>query len=349
MTSWPTGQMPALLITEHHISAQEVPIPAPQSGDVLVEVAYLGICGTDVELLHNRSYYIDQGLATYPVLFGHEWTGTVIAVADGVETVTPGDHVIGQTIITCGACDACQSGNRTGCENHLEVGLLGHDGAAARYISMPARAVTKLDPAMSLRDAVLIEPGVTAMSGLRKTGIAFDDRVVVIGTGTLGLLAVAFAARITHHVDVVGVEEAGLELARQLGARRTLHPDELVANSYTVAIEASGQPSSIAQLGTIVRPGGRAALVGVVNRGVPDFIPAFITLKDITLYGVLHGLDHYGRVAELIASDAFDADVLIDSVLPWTQAEEAFRRLADRELKRPKIILDLTTMSGEQR
>ena len=343
MSEWPTGRMPALVVEPGRIEQVEVDVPAAQSGHVLVEVSYLGICGTDVELLHDRSYYIDRGLASYPVRFGHEWTGIVVAVADDVVSVNPGDAVIGQTVITCGACPACQRGNRTGCENHLEVGLLGHDGAAAQYISMPASAVTRLPEGVSLRDAVLIEPGVTAMSGIWKTRLAFDDHVVVIGTGTLGLLAVAFALRITKNVDVVGVEEAGLELARRLGARRTLHPDELAENAYTVALEASGQPSSVALLGTVLQPGGRAALIGVVNRGVPDFIPALVTLKDISLFGVLHGLDHYGRVAGIIG-DAFDADALIDRVLPWTEAAEAFRLLADRELVRPKIMLDLTTM-----
>lgn len=343
MTEWPTGQMPALLLRPDQIERAQVPIPTRVGGEVLVEVAYLGICGTDVEVFRNRSYYIDQELATYPVLFGHEWTGIVVAVADDVRSVSPGDRVIGQTVLTCGACSACQSGNRTGCENHQEIGLLGRNGAAAQYIAIPATAVTRLEPDTSLRDAVLIEPGVTAMSGLRKTAVAFDDRVVVIGTGTLGLLATAFALRITKHVDVVGVEEAGLELARRLGAPRTLRPEELTRNSYSVAIEASGHPSSIAQLGTILRPGGRAALVGVVNQGVPDFIPAFVTLKDITLHGVLHGLDHYERVAEVVA-DGFDADALIDSVVPWTEVEEAFRRLEERDLQRPKIIIDLTTM-----
>lgn len=343
MSAWPAGEMSALRMRPGRIDVDQVPIPAEAPGEVLVEVAFLGVCGTDLELLHDRSYYIDQGLNHYPVLFGHEWTGTVAAVGPGVEGLAAGDKVTGQTVLTCGTCGPCQAGRRTACERHLEVGLLGHDGAAAQYISMPARALTRLAPNASLRDSVLIEPGVTAMSALWKTDVHFDDRVVVIGTGTLGLLAAAIALRITRHVDVVGVEEAGLDLARRLGAARTLRPDELEPDRYTVAVEASGQPDSMAALGRILRPGGRAAQVGVINRGVPDFIPASFTLKDLTLYGILHGLDHYARVAEFVDDD-LDADMLIDQVLPWSEAEKAFRLMTDRQLERPKVVLDLTTI-----
>lgn len=338
--------MPVLRISPNEIIAGTAPIPAETHGEVLVEVAYLGICGTDVELLHDNSYYIQQGLAHYPIIFGHEWTGTVRAVSEGVTTVAPGDAVVGQTVITCGACGPCQAGLRSACEVHQEVGLLRRQGAAARYISMPATALTRLPEGTSLRDAVLIEPGVTAMNAIASTNVGFDDRVAVIGTGALGLLAVAIALNITRHVDVIGVDGAGLELARNMGVSRCLRPEEATDNTYTVVIEASGHPDSVAMIGKILKPGGRGALVGVVNRGTPNFQPAFITLKGITLYGIFHGLDHYGRVAELIATPGFPIDQLIDRVLPWQEAEDAFKLLAERKLTRPKIMLDMTSMGS---
>ena len=343
--SWPTGTMPVLRIAPDEVISGSDTIPDEVYGEVLVEVAYLGICGTDVELLKNKSYYIQQGLSTYPLIFGHEWTGTVAAVAPGVDSVQPGDQVIGQTIVTCGSCPACQEGRRTSCAQRAEVGLFGRQGAAARYISLPATAITKLTPEASLLDSVLIEPGVTAMSAIKRTRCAFDDTVVVIGTGTLGLIAAAIALNITENVDVVGIEEAGLDLARSLGVRQALHPDQVERDQYSVAIEASGVQSSLGLLGNILRPGGRGALVGVINGGAPEFIPAFVTLKDISLFGILHGLEHYQRVGALIDSKVIPAETLIDRVLPWTEARDAFELMVSRQLKRPKIILDLRSMS----
>ncbi|WP_368496320.1 zinc-binding dehydrogenase [Herbiconiux sp. A18JL235] len=342
--TWPEGDMPVLTLSPHTVSAERRPIPPETPGEVLVEVSYLGICGTDVELLRDRSYYIEQGLASYPLVFGHEWTGIVRAVAPGVGSVIPGDAVVGQTLVTCGACGPCQSGFRSACLAHQEVGLLGRQGAAARYISMPATALTRLPEGASLRDAVLIEPAVTAMNALVTTGVRFDDRVAVTGTGTLGLLAVAMARTITRHVDVIGTTETGLELARALGAERALHPEEAADDSYTVVIEASGRPSSVAALGRMLRPGGRAALIGVVNQEVPGFLPSLVTMKGLSVHGIFHGLDHYGATAEMITAPGFPAELLIDRVLPWSEAAEAFRLLADRELERPKVLLDLTAM-----
>jgi len=345
--TWPVGDMPVLRISPHEIAPGIAPIPAEAPGEVLVEVAYLGICGTDVELLNGTSFFIEQGLSEYPLIFGHEWTGIVRAVSEGVSSVVPGDAVVGQTLVTCGACGPCQAGFRSACEDHQEVGLAGRQGAAARYIAMPATALTKLPEGTSLRDAVLIEPGVTAVNAVLTTGIRFDDRVAVIGTGALGLLALAVALTVTRHVDVIGTNHDGLALAREMGASGCLAPDEVGDNAYTVVIEASGHPDSIAMLGTMLKPGGRAALVGVVNRGTPDFVPAFITMKGIALYGIFHGLDHYGRMAELIATPGFPTEQLIERVLPWQQAMEAFTLLAEKRRTRPKLLLDLRSMAAE--
>jgi threonine dehydrogenase-like Zn-dependent dehydrogenase len=342
--TWPTGEMPVLRISPGRVTPGVAPVPPERPGEVLVEVAFLGICGTDLDLLGGDSYFIRERLAAYPLIFGHEFTGTVVAVADGVDAVAPGDRVVGQTVVTCGACGPCQAGFRDGCEHRQEVGLVGRQGAAARYVSMPSTSVTRLPEGASLAEAVLIEPGVTAVNAVVTTGIRFDDRVAVLGTGTLGLLALAVARRVTPHVDVIGSSEAGLGLALELGAERALGADAVVADSYTVAIEAAGRASGVAMLGRILRPGGRAALVGVVTGGVPDFDPAPITMKGLTLHGIFHGLDHYGRMAELIATPGFPAAQLIDRVLPWHEAEAAFAALTAGERRRPKVLLDLTTM-----
>lgn len=342
--TWPTGEMPVLTISPGVVARGTAPVPPELPGEVLVEVAYLGICGTDADLLRGESYFIEQGLAEYPLIFGHEWTGTVVAVAPGVVSVAPGDAVVGQTLVTCGACGPCQAGFRSACRNHQEVGLLGRQGAAARYVSMPATALTLLPAGTSLRDAVLIEPGVTAVNAVLTTGIRFDDRVAVIGTGTLGLLTLAVARRITGHVDVLGSNEAGLALATELGAERTLTTEEARDDAYDVVIEASGRAGAVAMLGRILAPGGRAALVGVVSGDVPGFSAALVTMKGLTVHGIFHGLDHYGRMAGLVAEPDFPAAELIDRVVPWTEAAEAFAALAEGRRARPKIVLDLTTM-----
>jgi 2-desacetyl-2-hydroxyethyl bacteriochlorophyllide A dehydrogenase len=322
------------------LEEREAPIPRELPGEVLVRTAFVGICGSDLELLHGTSFYLTESLNRYPLVFGHEWTGTVAAVADDVTSVAPGDRVLGQTILTCGECRGCRRGRRTLCTRRVEMGLFGHDGAAAEYVRVPARALVRIPPGLSLRDAALIEPSVTAVHALDRVRCAFDDRVVVIGTGTLGLVAVQIAASIAGSVDVVGIEETGLRLARELGASHAFTPDEAPGDAYSIGIEASGTPEGLAQLPRLLEPGGRGALVGVVNVGAPDFVAAHVTLKDLELHGILHGLDHYERTVALYASGRVDAGRLIDRVLPASDAAEAFDRLLRRDLERPKLLLE---------
>jgi threonine dehydrogenase-like Zn-dependent dehydrogenase len=136
------------------------------------------------------------------------------------------------------------------------------------------------------------------------------------------------------------VEETGLRLAREVGASRAFTPDEAPHDAYSVAIEASGTPAGLSQLPRLLEPGGRGALVGVVNVGAPEFVAAHVTLKDLELHGILHGLDHYERTVALYASGRVDAGRLIDRVLPAASAAEAFDRLLRRDLERPKLLLE---------
>jgi 2-desacetyl-2-hydroxyethyl bacteriochlorophyllide A dehydrogenase len=339
--AWPEGEMSSIVIAAPMtVESRPTAIPPEAPGEVLVRTGYVGICGTDVELLHGTSFYLTEQLNRYPVIFGHEWAGTVVAIGEGVRSVSVGDRVIGQTILTCGECRMCRRGRRTLCENHAEMGLFGHDGAAAEYVRVPARSLVVIPPELSLRDAALIEPSVTVVHGLARVRCAFDDRVVVIGTGTLGLVAVQVAGAIAESVDVIGIEEKGLALARELGASRAFTPEGAPYDAYTVAVEASGTPSAVALVPRLLEAGGRAALIGVVNERALDFIPSFVTLKDLELHGILHGLDHYDRTVALFASGRVTATHLIDRVLPASAAADAFERLIRREIERPKLLLE---------
>ena len=94
---------------------EERPIPRPRPGHVLVETAFVGICGTDAELLKGTLAYVTEGLTSYPWVFGHEWSGRIVAVAPDVETAAPGDRVVGDPLIACGACAKCRAGRTNIC------------------------------------------------------------------------------------------------------------------------------------------------------------------------------------------------------------------------------------------
>ncbi|MFF2952392.1 zinc-binding dehydrogenase [Kitasatospora sp. NPDC057965] len=328
----------------HRVTLARVPRPAPPGPDaVTVRTSLVGLCGTDLELLHGTAAYLRDGRARYPLVPGHEWCGTVTEVGRDVTEFTPGDRVVGHTMVHCGLCRMCRCGRRPLCERLTEVGLYGRPGAAAEYVVLPERSLSRIPDQVPDRSAVLTEPAVTVVAGLELARCRLGDRVVVLGTGTIGLLAVQLAARLGESVDAVGIDPAGRGLALRCGARRALSPEQArtagVAR-YSLAIEASGAAEAFALGLDLLEPGGRLAVIGVAGRPCPDFAPGRLALRGLAVIGVRHGLDHYDRTLRLLSDGVLTAEPLIAAVLPPSAGPEAFRMLAGGRSGPPKVLLD---------
>jgi 2-desacetyl-2-hydroxyethyl bacteriochlorophyllide A dehydrogenase len=337
---WPDGVMTAIQIAAPgRVNLTEIAIPEPGPDGVLVRTSYVGLCGTDLELLHGTSAYLEDGRAAFPLVFGHEWCGRVAAVGEAVQGIAVGDRVVGQTMVPCGQCRMCQRGRRALCERLVEVGLYGLQGAAAEYIRMPARSITVLPDALSDLSAAMIEPAVTVVGGFDRVGCGFADDVAVIGTGTIGLLAVQLAARIARSVDAIGVDPAGLALAAASGALRAMRPEQAERGAYSVVIEASGAPSAFLRALEIAEPGGRVAVIGVANEAVTAMVPGDLVLRGIDVFGIRHGLDYYDRTIQLFEAGVLKAEPLVAAVLPPEDAHRAFALLERGRSGPPKVLL----------
>ncbi|UQA56803.1 zinc-dependent alcohol dehydrogenase [Polyangium aurulentum] len=337
---WPDGAMTAVQITAPgRVDLTDVAIPEPGPDGVLVRTSYVGLCGTDLELLHGTAGYLKDGRAAFPLVFGHEWCGRVAAVGEAVRGIAVGDRVVGQTMVPCGQCRMCGRGRRTFCERLVEVGLYGLQGAAAEYIRMPARSLTVLPDALSDVSAAMIEPAVTVVGGFDRVGCGIADDVVVLGTGTIGLLAVQLAARVARSVDVIGVDPAGLALAAAAGARRAMRPEQAERGAYSVVIEASGAPAAFLQSLELAEPGGRVAVIGVANEAVTAMVPGHLVLHGIDVFGIRHGLDYYDRTVQLFEDGVLAAEPLVAAVLPPEDADHAFAILERGRSGPPKVLL----------
>ncbi|MFB6892766.1 zinc-binding dehydrogenase [Kitasatospora sp. NPDC056327] len=339
------GTMAALRFeAPHRVVLARVPRPAPPGPDtVTVRTSLVGLCGTDLELLHGTAAYLLDGRARYPLVPGHEWCGTVAEVGGAVTEFVPGDRVVGHTMVHCGLCRMCRCGSRPLCERLTEVGLYGRPGAAAEYVTLPERSLSRIPGHVSDRAAVLVEPAVTVVAGLERARCGLGDRVAVLGTGTMGLLAVQLAARLGESVDAVGIDPAGRRLALRCGARRALSPEQARAEGpgrYSLAVEAAGATEAFALGLDLLEPGGRLAVIGVAGRPCPDFSPGQLALRGLEVIGVRHGLDHYDRTLRLFGDGVLTAGPLIAAVLPPSAGPAAFRLLAGGRSGPPKVLLD---------
>ncbi len=268
----------------------ELPVPEPGPGELLVRVEQAGICGTDIELFTGAMAYYSRGLTHYPLRPGHEWTGTVIAVGSGSEGLWVGRRVIGDTMLGCGACPACRGGRQHVCAARHEVGITdGWPGMLAEYAVIPTRFAHYVPDAVSATAAVLVEPGANALRAVRAAGAGPGSRLLIMGDGTIGLLATLFAADAGAEVTVSGLRADRLALAGRLGARHILTADAvpgLPPAAYDGVVDASTDATVPATALSLVRPGGRLSLIGLAE--TPSVIDTReLVFTDVTVVGIL--------------------------------------------------------------
>jgi threonine dehydrogenase-like Zn-dependent dehydrogenase len=306
---------------------RDVEPPAAAPGQVVVDVERVGICGTDVEFFTGEMAYLHQGHAEYPIRLGHEWCGRVASVGDGVDPGWLGRRVTGDTMLGCGDCARCASGRQHLCAGRHEIGIRGGwPGALAEQLPVPVTALRPLPGSVGVVAGALVEPGGNALRAVRAADLRPGYRVLIWGSGTIGLLTALFAGTVGAQVHVVGRDERTLGLARELGVAGAWRPDEVPVLPYDAIIDATNAPDVPAAALDLIEPGRRLVYVGLA--GEPSLIDTrALVLKDVTAVGVLSGsagltgaIEHYadGRVdpAPLVAATV-GLDRVADALAGW--------------------------------
>lgn len=299
------------------VVVEEVPVPALGADDVLVEVDLCGICGTDIHMAL-------EGWAEPGTWGGHEWIGRVVAVGAAVTRWAPGDHVVGGPPAGCGACALCAEGRPSLCVDRDAPGRDAPQGAFATYVATPAAELLARPEGLDPRAAALAEPLAVALHAITRGGVERGQRVLVLGAGPIGALAIA-ALRARGVDDVTCVEPAPhrQDLARAVGATRVVHPDDLdvptiahpglvVDDAVDVVLECSGRRAAMeAGLGQLVRS-GTLVLVGA-GIDAPRLDPNRILLNEITVTGAFnHDGDGFAQALALLGSGRLPIDALVE-------------------------------------
>lgn len=233
---------PAVVVQgPHRARLMERTVPSLKPGEVLVRVSYVGICGTDLEILEGTLGYYRSGMAEYPIVPGHESSGTIVAVGPRVTDLNDGDHVVVECIQGCGECADCARDEAIRCKERREVGVVGHDGAYASYLVTRARYVHKVPAGVSLAEAALTEPLAVVIKALRRLGCNSEGdrprRCCVIGAGTIGHLFARVLALRGHAVTVIDKDASRLaKLGGSIATSKTL--DDI--RTFEWIVEATG-------------------------------------------------------------------------------------------------------------
>lgn len=318
---------------------QDVEPPVPGPGEVVVEVERAGVCGTDMEFHSGAMAYLRTGEARYPVRIGHEWAGVVREVGDGVDPGWLGRRVTGDTMLGCGHCARCLGGRQHLCADRYEIGVRnGWPGALAEWLPVPVRALQPLPATLDPVLGALVEPGGNALRAVEAAALGRGERLLIIGPGTIGLLAALMAAARGAEVHLLGLPGPALDFARSLGFPHlhTGRPEQ----TFDAVIDASNGSGSPALAVAAVEPGRRVVLIGLSAE--PSRLDTrALVLGDITAVGILSASGGLAGATELYASGLVDPRPLVAATV---SLEEAAPVLAGRRRPEwgsaPKIHID---------
>jgi len=326
------------------IGIVERPALEPGTGKVVIRPAYCGICGTDLELYRGD---IDPAYVRYPLTLGHEWSGTVEAIGAGVENVALGDRCVAECIVPCGRCARCRSGETNVCEFYDELGFT-REGGAGDQVLVPARLVHRLEPAVSLLDAALVEPSSVVLRALEKAEPGQGSRVLVVGDGTIGLLA-AYLVGLWEPsaVTMLGRRPEQAEMAQSVGVTSFVTDDD-VDGGFDIAVEAAGVPEAISTTIGLVRRGGTVALLGLPPSGQTVALPANLFVNnDLTIaasFGYTSGV--WARLVGLVNEGRVRPGRIVTHRFPLEDYAKAFAALEAPAGVRGKIVLEIGGEDG---
>jgi threonine 3-dehydrogenase len=329
--------MKALVKTreEEGFDLQDIPVPEPKDDEVLVKLASVAICGSDLKL-YKWTPWCRNVVKSLPFIPGHEGAGEVVKAGGAVTDMSEGDMVAAETHIACGTCWQCRHGRPHTC---LNMGLFGHtvNGCFAEYCVIPRVAARKLPPGFPLEKGCLLEPMGIPFRAV-EAGDVEGDSVVVIGCGPIGQFAMG-TARVMGAKTIVGVDPRHWrrEIAGMMGATHTIDPEkEKVTDAVLhltdgigagVVIEASGSGEALAEALAYVRVGGRLFTIGHPAAPVEIDVSPQIVLREIHLAGFFGReiWDTWEKTEMLVASGELDPSTVVTHTLPLDEYDEAFR------------------------
>ncbi|WP_119294505.1 alcohol dehydrogenase catalytic domain-containing protein [Streptomyces sp. YIM 130001] len=268
----------------HRIIRQALPEPA--AGEVRLRVAAAGICMSDRELYDGRRA---PGYVRYPVVPGHEWSGTVDAVGTGVDAALAGRKAVAEGFRACGTCARCRHGDTSLCTGgYAETGFT-EPGAFADHLVVPARLLHLLDDGADLRAAALLEPAAVVAGAVRAGAPVPGERIAVVGAGTLGLLAVQLLrAGSPGELTVIDPRTTRTEQAVDLGATDGCSPAETTARQgeFDLVVETAGAADTAHDACLLARRGGRVVLTGMFSEGAKGIDPVHLSVSQLTVRSV---------------------------------------------------------------
>lgn len=319
-------------------------VPGPlnlEAGDLLIQPDVVGVCATDIEIRDGSLIYYRDGVARYPITPGHEWTGTVLALGEGVRAVQPGDRVIGQPHVGCGECLTCRTGSPHLCPNRREGGVMNLDGALASQMVYPARCAHRVNNSVHPEDAVFGEPIAIAVRALKRLD-AESGPVLVVGVGPIGSLIAMVSLAWGWETHVHDLRPGRLLALQSLGA----HVDGQVS-AFRSVVDASGSPHGLRYACCRLAIGGRVVAVGLTGvEEVPVSIDGFV-VREQSLVGSLGSEGAWPEAIRLLNDGQLRPSALVSHRFGFDDYADALSLVASRSDDVCKAVIRMPDLAPD--
>ena len=327
---------------------KDIPVPEIGADEVLIKVHACGICGSDVPRAR------DGGVHAYPIVVGHEFSGEIVRLGDGVKEFAAGDRVTAAPLIPCQHCEDCTKGRPAMCTKYSFIGSR-QNGAMAQYVVVPARNVVALADNISYEHAACIEPITVAIHGVERAGhIDSGTAAIVYGCGTIGILTLqCLKAKGLERIYVIDIDEAKLKLAKKLGAYQVLNSSKVDIPAYfkehgkvDYAFETAGLNVLQAQILELVKKTGTVVYIGTAPRDVIFSAENFelILRNELNVTGswMSYSAPFPGHewiaAVEYLQSGKVKVEDIVTHTFPLAAGYKAFDVLLDKEQGALKVM-----------
>ena len=322
------------ILEPNRVELAEIPAPQPAEGEVLIQVAASGICGTDIHILRG------EYLGGYPVIPGHEFSGTVTQVGGGVTRFRGGDRVAVEPNIPCNNCPECLHNRQNFCRNWSAVGVT-RPGGMAEFVAVPeAQVFATAD--LPFEQAAFVEPLSCVLHGLEKLELRMGDALAILGAGPIGIQLLR-AARLGGATSITMVERnpARLAFALEAGADATLASlDDLLPDFYDAVIDATGVPQVMRRCVDFARPGGKVLWFGVPPAGQELSLEPFkVFRKGLSIFGSFTSLRNSYQAVDLLRTGRMQVADIISHRLPLAQFERGCELIESGEAGVKKVMI----------
>lgn len=331
----PKTMRTAVMLDIQKMGFETRPTPTPETGEVLVKIEYVGICGSDLH--YYQTGRIGRYVVEPPYVLGHESAGTVVALGEGVKHLRLGDRVALEPGKTCGVCEFCRDGLYNLCPDVVFFATPPVGGVFQEYITHPENLCFKLPDSVSTMEGALIEPLAVGFHATRLGGAHVGQTAVVFGTGCIGLTSVlALKAHGVNKVYVIDILENRLEKAREIGATAIINAskEDPVARlmeltdgrGCDIAIETAGVDTTAVQAIEALRKGSTCVLVGYSKSGMMNLPMGLAMDKELTFKTVFRYRHIYPAAIDAVASGNVKLKEIVTDIFDFDDIPEAMDR-----------------------